>query len=120
MDIICGSVSSRTTFARLEIPEIFPNEKEIVYLDVDTFLLNDIDELFNKPFENLAAVVPGRTLMISDLLKREFKTKLKPLNYHLDGIEYRCGIDDHKYFNAGSFQFTTTKFIANRFFSFQV
>lgn len=102
-DMICGSVPSRTTFARLDIPELFPHVKRILYLDVDTFLMNNIDDLFTVPFKTLAAVVPGQTLMISDLLKREFKTKLSRLNYQLDGIEYLCGIEDHKYFNAGSF-----------------
>lgn len=102
LDFVCGCVLSRTTFACLEIPELFPNEDRILYLDVDTFLLNNIDDLFSVPFTTLAAVVPGQTLMIRDLLKREFQTKLKRLNYQLDGTEYGCGAEDHKYFNAGS------------------
>ena len=101
VDIICGSISSRTTFARLEIPYTFPNERRILYLDVDTYLMNDIDELFIIPFQTLAAVIPGKTLKIKDLLRREFQADLKKMNYQLDGINYSVGLADHLYFNAG-------------------
>ncbi|CAF3681608.1 unnamed protein product [Rotaria sp. Silwood1] len=101
LDIICGSVSSRTTFARLEIPYVFPYERRILYLDVDTYIMNDIHELFTMPFETIAAVVPGTHLMIKDLITREFKTKLNTMYYELDGIRYSVGSEDHKYFNAG-------------------
>lgn len=76
LDIICGSVSSRTTYARLDIPYLFPHEQRILYLDVDTYIKNDIQELFTIPFKTIAAVVPGKDLMIKDLLKREFKSDL--------------------------------------------
>ncbi|CAF2589419.1 unnamed protein product [Rotaria sp. Silwood2] len=101
LDIICGSVSSRTTFARLEIPYIFPYERRILYLDVDTYIINDIHELFTIPFETIAAVVPGTHLMIKELITREFRTNLKKMDYELDGINYSVGLEDHKYFNAG-------------------
>ncbi|CAF1337160.1 unnamed protein product [Rotaria sordida] len=101
LDIICGSVSSRTTFARLEIPYLFPYERRILYLDVDTYIMNNIYELFTIPFETIAAVVPGIYLMIKELIIREFKTNLNKMDYELDGIHYSVGSDDHKYFNAG-------------------
>lgn len=101
LDIICGCVSSRTTYARLEIPYIFPNEKRILYLDVDTWIMNDIQELFTTSFKTIAAVIPGKDLMIKELLKREFKTDLNKMNYELDVINYSVGLNDHKYFNAG-------------------
>lgn len=101
LDIICGCVPSRTTFARLEIPSLFPDHERILYLDVDTYLLNRIDELFTIPFDTVAAVVPGETLTIDGLLGREFQSKLSKLKYELDGITYSCGEKDHKYFNAG-------------------
>ena len=101
LDIICGCVASRTTFARFEIPYIFPRESRILYLDVDTYLMNDIHELFTIPFKTIAAVVPGKYLMIKELIQREFKTKLTKMEYQLDGIDYSVGLDDHKYFNAG-------------------
>jgi lipopolysaccharide biosynthesis glycosyltransferase len=37
-----------TTYYRLEIPKLFPNEK-VVYLDCDTVVKGDINELFNIP-----------------------------------------------------------------------
>jgi lipopolysaccharide biosynthesis glycosyltransferase len=101
LDIICGCVSSRTTFARLEIPYIFPDEKRILYLDVDTYIMNDIHELFTIPFKTIAAVVPGKYLMIKELITREFKAQLNRMDYELDGINYSVGLDDHIYFNAG-------------------
>ncbi|UJR29113.1 hypothetical protein I4U23_010327 [Adineta vaga] len=101
LDLICGCVPSRTTFARLEIPYIFSNEKRILYLDVDTYVMNDIKELFTMQFKTLAAVVPGDVLMIKELIKREFKSNLSKLEYELDGITYSCGLEDHRYFNAG-------------------
>ena len=100
-NMVCGSVSSRTTFARLEIPDLFPNQSRILYLDVDTFLVNPIDELFTLPFENLAAVVPGETLMIKEFLRRQFNADLRPMTYQVKGASHCCGSDDHKYFNAG-------------------
>jgi len=101
LDIICGCISSRTTFARLEIPYIFPHDKRILYLDVDTYIMNDIQELFTIPFETIGAVVPGKHLMIKELLRREFKTNLTKMNYKLNGVNYSVGSDDHTYFNAG-------------------
>jgi len=101
LDIVCGCVPSRTTFARLEIPYIFPHEKRILYLDVDTYVMSDINELFTIPFETLAAVIPGKTLMIKELIQREFKSNLNKMNYELNGITYSCGSEDHPYFNAG-------------------
>jgi hypothetical protein len=101
LDIICGCVSSRTTFARLEIPYIFPEEKRILYLDVDMYIMKDIRELFVIPFQTIGAVVPGNELMIKELIQREFQTKLNQMDYKLDGINYSVGREDHKYFNAG-------------------
>lgn len=101
LDLICGCTPSRTTFARLEIPYLFPIERRILYLDVDTYLMNDIDELFTLPFQTIAAVIPGQTLMIKDLLKREFQSQLKTMDYELDGIKYSVSSNDHLYFNAG-------------------
>jgi lipopolysaccharide biosynthesis glycosyltransferase len=108
LDIICGSISSRTTFARLEIPYIFPHEKRILYLDVDTYLMNDIQELFTIPFKTIAAVIPGKYLMIKELIKREFKTNLNKMDYELDGVNYSVGLNDHKYFNAGKYKLNQT------------
>ena len=105
LDIICGCVPSRTTFARLEIPYLFPEEKRILYLDVDTYIMKDIRELFTIPFETIGAVVPGKELMIKELIQREFKTNLNQIEYKLDGISHSVGTDDHKYFNAGKLYF---------------
>jgi lipopolysaccharide biosynthesis glycosyltransferase len=101
LDIICGCVSSRTTFARLEIPYLFPHERRILYLDVDTYIVNNIDELFTIPFKTIAAAVPGKHLMIKELIKREFKTNLNKMDYELNGVNYSVGLEDHIYFNAG-------------------
>lgn len=101
LDIICGCISSRTTFGRLEIPYLFPKERRILYLDVDTYLMNDIHELFTIPFQTIAAVIPGQTLMIKDLIKREFQSHLKKMEYQINGMTYSVGSDDHLYFNAG-------------------
>jgi lipopolysaccharide biosynthesis glycosyltransferase len=101
LDIICGCVSSRTTFARLEIPYLFPHERRILYLDVDTYIVNNIDELFTIPFKTIAAVVPGKHLMIKELIKREFKSNLNKMDYELNGVNYSVGLEDHIYFNAG-------------------
>ena len=101
LDTICGSVPSRTTFARLEIPDLFPDYARILYLDVDTFLMDSIDELFTLPFENLAAVIPGEKLMIKEFLRRQFNADLRPMEYQVDDVSYCCGTDDHRYFNAG-------------------
>ncbi|CAF4146880.1 unnamed protein product [Rotaria socialis] len=101
LDIICGSVSSRTTFARLEIPYLFPHERRILYLDVDTYTMNSIHELFTIPFKTIAAVVPGTHLMIKEFINREFKANLTKMDYELDGIRYSVGEKNHKYFNAG-------------------
>ena len=101
LDVTCGCVPSRTTFARLEIPYLFPREPRVLYLDVDTYLLRNIDELFTVPFQTVAAVVPGKSLMIKELLEREFKTSLKKMHYELDGVQHSCGSEDHLYFNAG-------------------
>jgi lipopolysaccharide biosynthesis glycosyltransferase len=101
LDTICGSVPSRTTFARLEIPDLFADHSRILYLDVDTFLMDSIDALFKVPFENLAAVIPGGKLMIKEFVRRQFNADLQPMDYQVDGVSYCCGIDDHKYFNAG-------------------
>ena len=101
LDITCGCIPSRTTFARLEIPYIFPDEKRILYLDVDTYAMKNIDELFTVPFQTLAAVIPGKTLKIRDLLKREFQTDLRKMDYQLESINYSVGLADHLYFNAG-------------------
>ena len=57
--------------------------------------------VFTIPFSTIAAVVPGRYLMIKELIKREFKTNLQIIDYELDGIRYSVGSNDHKYFNAG-------------------
>lgn len=101
LDAICGSVPSRTTFARLEIPDLFPACSRILYLDVDTFLMDSIDALFTLPFENLAAVIPGGKLMIKEFVRRQFNADLHPMDYQIDGVSYSCGTDDHRYFNAG-------------------
>ncbi|CAF2046063.1 unnamed protein product [Rotaria magnacalcarata] len=101
LGIICGSVSSRTTFARLEIPYLFPHERRILYLDVDTYIMNSIHELFTIPFKTIAAVVPGTHLMIKELINREFKANITKMDYELDGIRYSVGAENHKYFNAG-------------------
>lgn len=101
LDIICGCVPSRTTFARLEIPYLFPNEKRILYLDVDTYITNDIRELFTIQFDTIAAVVPGKYLRIKELIQREFKANLNKIEYELNGRKYSVGTNDHLYFNAG-------------------
>lgn len=101
LNIVCGCVPSRTTFARLEIPSLFSDHERVLYLDVDTYLMRPIPELFTTPFDTAAAVVPGETLRIDDLLWREFGSKLKKLQYTLDGVTHLCGDKDHKYFNAG-------------------
>ncbi|CAF0914031.1 unnamed protein product [Adineta ricciae] len=101
LDIVCGCVPSRTTFARLEIPYIFSDEKQILYLDVDMFIMNDIQELFTTSFDTLAAVVPGQVLTIKELLQREFQSNLSKMDYKLNGVTYSCGVENHRYFNAG-------------------
>jgi len=63
--------------------------------------MNDIHELFSIPFKTIAAVIPGKDLMIKELITRKFKTNLNKMVYELDGINYSVGSDDHKYFNAG-------------------
>ena len=102
LDLTCGCVPSRTTFARLEIPYLFSRESRVLYLDVDTYVMRNIDELFTVPFQTVAAVVPGTSLMIKDLLERQFKTSLTRMHYELDGVQYSCGSEDHLYFNAGT------------------
>lgn len=101
LNITCGSVESRTTYARLEIPYIFPRCKRILYLDVDTYLLNEIHDLFTVPFDTVAAVVPGKELNIEDFLKAVFQVKLKILKYKINNEIFTCGDINHKYFNAG-------------------
>lgn len=102
LDIVCGCVSSRTTFARLDVPYLFPNDQRVLYLDVDTFATQEVSELFHLPFDTLAAVVPGRTLTIEQLVQREFKTNIHPMEYTLDHTVYSCGTENHRYFNAGT------------------
>lgn len=50
------------TFTRLELSKYLPTDcTRVLYLDVDTLVVNDIDELFTMPMETTVAVVRARS-----------------------------------------------------------
>ncbi len=63
LDIICGCIPSRSTFAPLKISNLFPYHNRILYLDVDTYLIYDISELFTVPVQTIASVMPENQLI---------------------------------------------------------
>ncbi len=103
LNIICGCVKSKTTFAKLEIPNIkqFKNLERILYLDVDTFCLSDITSLEKFKFEKIAMVNPGGSLYLKEFLQRVFHKKIKPLTYFYRGKKHLIADKDQKYSNAG-------------------
>lgn len=48
----------RTTFARLFLPDLLPQENRVIYLDIDLLILKDLRDLFESPLDGaLAGVV---------------------------------------------------------------
>ncbi|CAF0808690.1 unnamed protein product [Didymodactylos carnosus] len=114
LNIICGSVESRTTFARLEIPYLTATKHfdRVLYLDVDTYCMNNIEELFTIEFDTVAMVVPGKDLHIKKFMKQQFNKNLRPLRYRLESSreDFIVGAIDHKYSNAGVMLIDVEKF----------
>lgn len=95
---------SRTTFARLYIPELFSEYSKVLSLDGDIIIKKDVAELYNTNVDNFYfAAVPDAGL---SLLYKFHKYDA----YYLESI----GINEKdKYFNAGVLLFNIVEFKNN-------
>lgn len=94
---------SLTTFCRYFIPKIYPYDKRILYLDIDTIILGDIRELYVQDLDNYALGA-----VLEDFYEGNY-TYLKENIYP----EYEGG---DKYFNAGVLLIDLGKFNAAGYF----
>lgn len=101
---------SRDIYYRLYIPEIFKNNKKVIYIDSDVIVNKDISELFNTDMlgKSIAAV---KDCVMSGFIK--FKTKSPITTGSLEAEEYLklyLGMKDPAlYFQSGVLLFDINK-----------
>lgn len=93
---------SLNTFSRYFIPELAPNLKKVLYLDVDIIVSGDISTLFNQDIENYPLGAISEDFHGQN--GRYLKDKIYP--------EYK---DVNGYFNAGVLILDIQKFIENNY-----
>jgi UDP-D-galactose:(glucosyl)LPS alpha-1,3-D-galactosyltransferase len=97
---------SNVTYTRLAIPEVIPDHRVVLYLDVDTIVLQDISELLYRPLGDAPfAAVPDPT---KPLLR---------LGRALPGWQELGLSGDRAYFNNGIMLMDVERCAAQRLFS---
>lgn len=93
---------SLNTFSRYFIPQLMPNLKKVIYIDVDIIVNGDISELYNIDLENKAlAGIP------EDFYKKNGEYVKEHIVPEFNNTE--------KYFNAGVMLLNIEKFVQNNY-----
>ncbi len=93
---------SLNAFSRYFIPELTPDLKKVLYIDVDVIVKDDIAELYNQPMDNCAVAA-----VLEDFYAGNYTT-LKDIIWP----KYKGG---DKYFNSGVLLMDIQKFIKNNY-----
>lgn len=103
---------SRATFFRLDLGKLLPNHERAIYLDCDTIVLADIDELWRTDLEEFAIAAAPDIIMMKFIRTHHLTPpsfgSMTAKQYVHDVI----GIKDkaHQYFQAGVLVFDLNKF----------
>ena len=89
------------TYFRFFIPELFPKQNKILYLDADILVLDDLHSLFNENIDDYYAGVIQDTFMEVFVDNDDIKTNTTPQRTYKDYFKNKLHKKNTHYFNAG-------------------